>query len=362
VVGPELPLTLGLADELARRDLPVFGPSREAARLEGSKVFAKELMARHDIPTADFEVVHDVAEARKAAKAFGLPVVLKADGLASGKGVIIPETQEELDEALAVFFEERRFGASADRLVVERFLEGEEVSFIGLSDGRRILPLATSKGYKRIGDGDTGPNTGGMGAHSPAGLVSRDLAEEIMKSVMIPTVRGMAAENRTFRGVLYAGLVLTDDGPKVLEFNVRLGDPEAQALLLRIEGDLLPVLAAGAEGDFGDHRVRFSSDAAACIVLASSGYPGKPVKGEAIHGIEAARSHEGVEVFHAGTRLDGEDGKTLVASGGRVLSVCARAPRLVEALRRAYAASAEIGWPSKVLRQDIGRRVLEAGG
>jgi phosphoribosylamine--glycine ligase len=362
VVGPELPLTLGLADELARRDLPVFGPSREAARLEGSKVFAKELMARHDIPTADFEVVHDVAEARKAAKAFGLPVVLKADGLASGKGVIIPETQEELDEALAVFFEERRFGASADRLVVERFLEGEEVSFIGLSDGRRILPLATSKDYKRIGDGDTGPNTGGMGAHSPAGLVSRDLAEEIMKSVMIPTVRGMAAENRTFRGVLYAGLVLTDDGPKVLEFNVRLGDPEAQALLLRIEGDLLPVLAAGAEGDFGDHRVRFSSDAAACIVLASAGYPGKPVKGEAIHGIEAARSHEGVEVFHAGTRLDGEDGKTLVASGGRVLSVCARAPRLVEALRRAYAASAEIGWPSKVLRQDIGRRVLEAGG
>ncbi len=372
VVGPELPLTLGLTDELVRRGLCVFGPTREAARLEGSKVFAKQLMGRHGIPTADFEVVHDAAEARKAAKAFGLPVVLKADGLAAGKGVIIPETEEELDEALAVFFEERRFGKSADRVVVERFLTGEEVSFIGLSDGTRVLPLATSKDYKRIGDGDTGPNTGGMGAHSPAGLVSRSLAEEIMKTVMLPTVRGMAEENRELRGVVYAGLVLTDEGPKVLEFNVRLGDPEAQALLLRMDGDLLPVLRAGAEGDFGEHRVRFSSDAAACIVLASQGYPGKATKGEAIRGIDAARAHEGVEVFHGGTALhprhsthdsaSGGGGETLVASGGRVLSVCARGPKLVEALRRAYLAAGEIEWPAKVLRTDIGRRVLERAG
>jgi phosphoribosylamine--glycine ligase len=361
VVGPELPLTLGLADELARRGLRVFGPTREAARLEGSKVFAKELMGRHGIPTAEFEVAHDAAEARAAARRFGLPVVLKADGLAAGKGVIIPETDEELDRALAAFFEDRRFGASGDRVLVERFLTGEEVSFIALSDGERVLPLATSKDYKRIGEGDTGPNTGGMGAHSPSGVVSAELAAELLTTVIRPTVQGMAAENRPFRGVLYAGLILTDEGPRVLEYNVRLGDPEAQALLLRIEDDLLPVLAAGAEGDFGSHRLRFTRDAAACIVLASSGYPGKPVKGEAIRGIERARAHEGAEVFHAGTAWDDGDGSTLVAAGGRVLDVCARGEDLVTALRRAYAAAAEIEWPAKVFRRDVGKRVLERG-
>ena len=359
VVGPELPLTLGLADELTRRGLAVFGPSREAARLEGSKVFAKEFMARHGIPTADFEVVHDAAQARKAARGFGLPVVLKADGLAAGKGVIIPETEEELEAALEVFFEERRFGASADRVVVERFLAGEEVSFIALSDGERVLPLATSKDYKRIGDGDTGPNTGGMGAHSPSGVVSAELASDIVARVVRATVEGMAKDHHPFRGVLYAGLILTADGPRVLEYNVRFGDPEAQALLLRMDDDLLPVLAAGAQGDFGDHRLRFSRDAAACIVLASSGYPGKPIKGEAIRGIERARAHEGVEVFHAGTGVDPRDGETLVTAGGRVLNVCARGPQLVDALRRAYAAAAEIDWPGKVFRRDVGRRVLE---
>jgi phosphoribosylamine--glycine ligase len=361
VVGPELPLTLGLADELARRGLRVFGPTREAARLEGSKVFAKELMGRHGIPTAEFEVAHDAAEARAAARRFGLPVVLKADGLAAGKGVIIPETDEELDRALAAFFEDRRFGASGDRVLVERFLTGEEVSFMALSDGERVLPLATSKDYKRIGEGDTGTNTGGMGAHSPSGVVSAELAAELLTTVIRPTVEGMAAENRPFRGVLYAGLILTDEGPRVLEYNVRLGDPEAQALLLRIEDDLLPVLAAGAEGDFGSHRLRFTRDAAACIVLASSGYPGKPVKGEAIRGIERARAHEGAEVFHAGTAWDDRDGSTLVAAGGRVLDVCARGEDLVTALRRAYAAAAEIEWPAKVFRRDVGKRVLERG-
>jgi len=361
VVGPELPLTLGLADELARRGLRVFGPSREAARLEGSKVFAKELMGRCGVPTAEFEVAHDAAEARKAARRFGLPVVLKADGLAAGKGVIIPETDEELDRALAAFFEDRRFGASGDRVLVERFLTGEEVSFIALSDGERVLPLATSKDYKRIGEGDTGPNTGGMGAHSPSGVVSAELAAEILTTVIRPTVEGMAAESRPFRGVLYAGLILTAEGPRVLEYNVRLGDPEAQALLLRIEDDLLPVLAAGADGDFGAHRLRFTRDAAACIVLASSGYPGKPVKGEAIRGIERARAHEGVEVFHAGTAWEDRDGGTLVAAGGRVLDISARGEDLVTALRRAYAAAGEIEWPAKVFRRDVGKRVLERG-
>lgn len=360
VVGPELPLTLGLADELARRGLRTFGPTREAARLEGSKVFAKEFMERHAIPTAEFEVVHDAAEAEKAARRFGLPVVLKAEGLAAGKGVIIPDTEEALREALAVFFEERRFGASGDRLVVERFLQGEEVSFIALADGERVLPLATSKDYKRIGEGDTGPNTGGMGAHTPSGVVSPELAAEILETVVQPTVAGMAEENRPFRGVLYAGLILTGEGPRVLEYNVRFGDPEAQALLLRMEGDLLPVLAAGADGDFGAHRVRFGKTAAACIVLASSGYPGKAVKGEPIRGLDAARAQEDVEVFHAGTAR-APDGDALVTAGGRVLSVCARGERLVDALKRAYAAAAVIEWPGKVFRRDIGRRVLEGG-
>lgn len=360
VVGPELPLTLGLADELARRGLRTFGPTREAARLEGSKVFAKEFMERHAIPTAEFEVVHDAAEAEKAARRFGLPVVLKAEGLAAGKGVIIPDTEEALREALAVFFEERRFGASGDRLVVERFLQGEEVSFIALADGERVLPLATSKDYKRIGEGDTGPNTGGMGAHTPSGVVSPELAAEILETVVQPTVAGMAEENRPFRGVLYAGLILTGEGPRVLEYNVRFGDPEAQALLLRMEGDLLPVLAAGADGDFGAHRVRFGKTAAACIVLASSGYPGNAVKGQPIRGLDAARAQEDVEVFHAGTAR-APDGDALVTAGGRVLSVCARGERLVDALKRAYAAAAVIEWPGKVFRRDIGRRVLEGG-
>ncbi len=360
VVGPELPLTLGLADELARRGLKVFGPSRRAAELEGSKVFAKEFMVRHGIPTARSEVVHDAAQARRAARGFGLPVVLKADGLAAGKGVIIPATGRQLDEAVEVFFEERRFGTSGDRVLVEEHLEGEEVSFMALADGTRVLPLATSKDYKRIGEGDTGPNTGGMGAHTPSGLVDSALAAELVERVIRPTIDGMAAENRPFTGVLYAGLILTADGPRVLEYNVRLGDPEAQALLLRMEDDLLPVLAAGAEGDFGGERLRFAREAAACVVLASAGYPGKPVKGEPIEGLGAARGHQGVEVFHAGTAW-AEDGRSVVASGGRVLDVCARGETLVEALKRSYAAAAEITWPSKVLRRDIGRRVLERG-
>ena len=357
VVGPELPLTLGLADELARRGLKVFGPSREAARLEGSKVFAKEFMARHGIPTAASEVVHDLAQARKVAKKMGLPVVLKADGLAGGKGVLIPETKDELEEALATLFEERRFGSAADRVVIEEHLTGEEVSFIALSDGERILPLATSKDYKRIGEGDTGPNTGGMGAHTPSGVVSGELGTEIVETVIRPTVEGMAQENHPFRGILYAGLMLTADGPKVLEYNVRLGDPEAQPLLMRMEDDLLPVLAAGAEGDFGGQKLRFKKEAAACVVLASADYPAKPVKGEPIEGLDAARSQDGVEVFHAGTAL--RDDGAVVSAGGRVLDVCATGEALVEALRRAYTAAGAITWPSKVFRRDIGRRVLE---
>ncbi len=355
VVGPELPLTLGIADDFAVRKLALFGPRKQAAELEGSKVFAKEFMQRHDIPTAPFAVVHDAVEARRAVREFGLPVVLKADGLAAGKGVLIPGDKEELEGAIRIFFEERRFGKSGERLVVETCLEGEEVSFIALSDGERLLPLASSKDYKRIGEGDEGPNTGGMGAHSPAGVLSAEQAAEILQRVLRPTIAGMAAENRHFVGVLYAGLMMTDEGPKVLEFNVRLGDPEAQPLLLRLEDDLLPVLASGAAGRFDTQRLQFRKEAAACVVLASRGYPGEPVKGEAITGLTAGRQHEGVEVFHAGTAL--RDGQ-LVSSAGRVLNVCATGADLRDALKRAYGAAAEIDWPNKVLRRDIGRRVL----
>ncbi len=269
--------------------------------------------------------------------------------------MLIPRDEDELESALAVFFEERRFGEAGARVVVEQFLEGEEVSFIALSDGERVLPLASSKDYKRIGEGDTGPNTGGMGAHSPAGVLGPEAASWVLEHVMRRTVAAMAEENRPFVGVLYAGLILTAEGPRVLEFNVRFGDPEAQPLLMRLEDDLLPVLAAGAAGRFAGQRLRFRQEAAACVVLASAPYPERPVTGEPIEGLEAAAAHEGVEIFHAGTALSGG---RLVTAGGRVLNVCAAGSGLREALRRAYGAAAEIDWPAKRFRADIGRRVL----
>ena len=356
VVGPELPLTLGIADELAKRGLPVFGPTQLAAEIEGSKVFAKQFMERHGIPTAPFAVIHDAAAARAEAARFGFPVVLKADGLAAGKGVLIPGNEAELEEAVRALFEERRFGTSAERVVVEAFLAGDEVSLMALCDGERVLPLATARDYKRIGDGDTGPNTGGMGAHSPSGGLAAEDAAEIVENILRPAVSGLAAEGRSFVGVLYAGLILTADGPRVLEFNARFGDPEAQVLMLRLEDDLLPLLAAGAAGRFDARRLSFRREVAACVVLASPGYPGRPLDGEPIHGLDRARALPGVEIFHAGTRtIDGD----LVSAGGRVLSVCALDPDLSGALSRAYAAVAEIDWPGKVYRRDIGRRLLD---
>ena len=358
VVGPELPLTLGLVDDFAARGLPIFGPRRQAAELEGSKVFAKELMKRHGIPTGDFVIAHDIDEARRAAGQFGFPVVLKADGLAAGKGVLISQDKGELEEHLEMLFVKRRFGAAAERVLVEEFLVGEEISFLALSDGEHVLPLATSKDYKRLNDGDQGPNTGGMGAHSPAGVLPTGLGGEILENIVRPTIAAMAEENRRFVGVLYTGLILTEDGPKVLEYNVRFGDPECQALMLRMETDLVPVLASGAAGRFDTSRLEFRKEAAACLVLASAGYPNKPVKGEPITGIEKAAALPGVEVFHAATKIKG--GK-LVASGGRVLNVCATGGKLIDALKLAYRAAGEIHWPSKTLRLDIGRRILEKG-
>ncbi len=355
VVGPELPLTLGIVDEFERQGLAIFGPRQGAAELEGSKVFAKEFMERHSIPTAEFEVAHTAAEARKAIKSLGLPIVLKAEGLAAGKGVLIAENRKQTAIALDTFFEERRFGSSGDRVVVERCLEGEEVSLIAACDGKRVLPLATSKDYKRIGDGDQGPNTGGMGAHSPSGVLSAQEATEVIEKVLRPVVDGMAGESRMFRGFLYVGLMLTAEGPKVLEFNVRLGDPEAQPLLMRMTDDLLPVLSQGAAGRFEMTRLEFRREAAACVVLAAPGYPDAPVFGDRIFGLAEAAARPGTVIFHAGTKLESEN---LVTAGGRVLNVCASGGSLREALRAAYQAAGEIRWKGLTYRSDIGRRVL----
>ncbi len=358
VVGPEAPLALGLADELTARGLAVFGPNRLAAELEGSKVFAKQFMERHGIPTARFALADDADAARAAQASFGFPVVIKADGLAAGKGVFLPNDAAELEEALAAIFGERRFGDAGSRVVIEEHLPGEEVSFMALSDGERVLPLATAKDYKRIGDDDTGPNTGGMGSHSPSGLLTAEAAAEVVETILKPTIAGMAAEGRRFVGVLYAGLMLTADGPKVLEFNARFGDPEAQVLLMRLENDLLDVLAAGADGRFELERLSFRPQTAAAIVLASPGYPDRPRTGDAIRGLDQAGQEPGVQIFHAGTAWrDSDEGGALVSAGGRVLNVCAIGTDLGEALGRAYAAVEAIDWPGKAFRRDIGRRV-----
>lgn len=360
IVGPEQPLALGVVDEFVARGLPIFGPTRDAARLESSKVFAKEFMQRHDIPTAQAKVVESEEELVRVATAMGLPVALKADGLAAGKGVLLVHDEQQLGAAAAQFFSQRRFGDAADRVLVEEFLVGQEVSFIALSDGQRLLPLATSKDYKRIFENDEGPNTGGMGAHSPSGIVSGQVARTVFERVLQPTVEGMRREGTPFVGVLYAGIMLTSQGPRVLEFNTRFGDPEAQALLLRLEDDLGEVLAAGALGDFVRSRLSFRSGASACLVLAAEGYPDVPVTGAAIEGLkEAAATDAQVEVFHAGTR-QAEDGGFVVA-GGRALNVCATGSSLREALRRAYLAAEKISWPGIQVRPDIGRDVVASG-
>lgn len=356
VVGPELPLTLGVVDEFASRGLPIFGPRQNAAELEGSKVFSKEFMKRHNIPTADFGIAHDAEEARAIAARFGFPVVLKADGLAAGKGVILPKNEAELEEAIALFFDQRRFGAAGNRVVVEECLQGEEVSFTSLCDGRHPLPLATCKDYKRLLEDDEGPNTGGMGAHSPAGVFDKGFGARVLEQIVRPTLAGMAMENREFVGVLYTGLMLTEDGPKVLEYNVRFGDPETQPLMMRMDSDLVPILEQAAGGRFETLRMSFRKEHSACIVLASKGYPEKPIKGDPIEGLDRAAGMEGVAVFHAGTASKGGQ---VVAAGGRVLNVCATGPQLRDALKKAYTAAGQIQWPNKIQRMDIGRRVLQ---
>ena len=359
IVGPELPLAMGIGDEFERRGLRLFGPHRAAAELEASKVFAKEFCERHGIPTAKSEIVRSQDEAVAAAREFGLPVVFKADGLAAGKGVFIVHTEEDLEQALEAFYVQRRFGDAADRVLVEEYLEGNEVSYMVISDGTRVVPIATSHDYKRAGEGGTGPNTGGMGAHSPALVIPPGTSRIILDSVVKPTIAGMAEEGREFRGVLYAGLMMTTDGPKVLEFNCRLGDPETQAIFLRLDDNFAAIAYDAAAGMLGVQNMKWRKEAVACVVMAAEDYPGIPRKGDEITGTDDAMALAGVTVYHGGTRL--LDGR-LVTSGGRVLSVCGRGATLDEALDTAYEGVGKIHFDGMWYRPDIGRDTLEKLG
>jgi phosphoribosylamine--glycine ligase len=356
IVGPEAPLALGLADRLRALDLPVFGPSARAARLEASKGFAKDFMARHGIPTARYERFSDAGAAVAALDLFGPPFVLKADGLAAGKGVVVTSDRDEAEAAIVDMLG-GRFGAASASLVVEEFLDGEEASFFALCDGRVAVPLAGAQDHKRVGEGDVGPNTGGMGAYSPAPALDEAMQARVMETIVRPTVEGMRREGRAYRGVLFVGLMIGRHGPKVVEFNCRFGDPECQAVMARLREDPLPQLLACAAGGLGDcRRLDRMAGSAITVVVAARGYPGAPRAGGEIGGLEAAAAVEGVTLQHAGTarRADG----ALVAAGGRVLNVTAVAPTLAEAAARAYRAVDLIDFPDGFCRRDIGWRAL----
>jgi phosphoribosylamine--glycine ligase len=351
VVGPELPLSLGIADEFGKRGLPIFGPSRLAARIETSKVFAKEFFRRHGIATAQAIVCASRAEAEAAIAQLHYPVVLKADGLAAGKGVLTAESREEADRALKLFFDERLFGSAGDRVLVEEFLRGTEASFLAVCDGQTPVPLPTARDYKRVYDGDRGPNTGGMGGHSPAASMDAATSSEVLREIIWPTLRGLSAEGRPFCGVLYAGLMLTESGPKILEFNARFGDPEAEVILPRVNSDLAALLISATLGELeGITPLEVSPEACVGIVLCSGGYPGPFEKGKPITGLPEAERMPSVQIFHAGTAIEGG---RLVTAGGRVLVVTAMGPSLSEAAARAYEAADTIEFEGRHLRRDI---------
>jgi phosphoribosylamine--glycine ligase len=355
VVGPEAPLTMGIVDLFQREGLPVFGASQGAALIEGSKAFAKELMKRYQIPTGYYRTFTDRAEAEAYAAEVGPPVVVKADGLAAGKGVVICQTVEEASRALREIMDERIFGSAGERVVVEEFLTGEEASFLAFTDGATVLPMASSQDHKTVWDDDRGPNTGGMGAYSPAPVVTDDLARRVTEEIMIPTVRAMAAEGRVYRGVLYAGLMISSSGARVLEFNARFGDPETQPVLMRMESDLVPILTSCLDGTLADRTLTWKEAASVCVVLASEGYPGAYPKGRPIHGLDEVRKMADVEVFHAGTqRRDGQ----VATAGGRVLGVTSLGPTVREAIDRAYQAVDRIRFEGMHHRRDIGRKAL----
>ena len=356
VVGPELPLSLGLADLFEEQGLRVFGARKNAALIEASKAFSKDLMKKYGVPTAAYEVFTDVDPAVAFIDQLGVPIVIKADGLAAGKGVIIAQTRDEAVAAVTDMLSGNAFGAAGSRVVIEEFLKGEEASFLAFTDGRNIIPLASAQDHKAIFDGDRGPNTGGMGAYSPAPVVTAPVHEKAMAEVMRRTVDGMAAEGRTYRGVLYAGLMIDGDSVKTLEFNARFGDPECQPLLMRLKSDIVPVLMAVAAGDLTGITLEWYDEAAVCVVMAAAGYPGDIVKGDVISGLEDAAVIENLVVFHAGTAL--KDDKH-VTNGGRVLGVTARATTVMDAIERAYSGVDKITWAGVQYRRDIGEKALK---
>jgi phosphoribosylamine--glycine ligase len=355
VVGPELPLTLGVVDEFNRRGWPVFGPTQAAARLESSKSFAKEFLQRHRIPTAPFAICDSVEQVRSALGHFHPPVVVKADGLAAGKGVVIAKTKEEAASVAAEMLTGRMLGEAGARVVLEECLKGDELSFLVFSDGERVAPLVAAQDHKRVGDGDTGPNTGGMGAYSTADLVDAGMRDWLVNHIARPVVAGMKAEGSEFKGVLYCGLMMTARGPMVLEFNCRFGDPETQPILMRLESDLIEALEASIEGRVSEGDFKWSQDASVCVVMASGGYPGTFEQGKRIDGLEEAGALQGVKVFHAGTsKRDG----VYYTAGGRVLGVTARATDLETAVERAYAACGKISFAGAHYRKDIAGRAV----
>ena len=356
VVGPEAPLTLGLADACATAGIKCFGPSREAARLEGSKVFTREVAEAAGVPGARWKRFDDPAAARAYVRAEGAPIVVKADGLAAGKGVVVAATVAEAEAAIADIMESRIHGAAGATVLVEECLVGEEISFFALCDGVTALPLGAAQDHKRVGEGDTGPNTGGMGAYSPPPAFTEAMRDRVMTEIVRPTLAEMARRGAPFKGVLFAGLMLTATGPRLIEFNVRFGDPECQALMLRLRSDLLPALLAACDGELHAFDMRWAALHSLVVVMAAEGYPGTPRKGSEIRGLEAAAQVPGVQVFHAGTARR-EDG-ALVANGGRVLAVCGTGSTLLAARDAAYAAVDAIDWPGGFCRRDIGWRAL----
>ena len=357
VVGPELPLQLGIVDEFSRRGWPIFGPTQAAAQLETSKSFAKEFMQRHRIPTSHYAICDSFDEVKEALGRFGTPIVIKADGLAAGKGVVIAKTKDEASAAAGEMLTGKMVGAAGTRVVIEECLQGDELSFLVLSDGERVSPLVAAQDHKRVGDGDTGPNTGGMGAYSTSSLLDDQMTNWLIQHIARPVVEGMKAEGAEYKGILYCGLMMTARGPMVLEFNCRFGDPETQPILMRLESDLLEAVEASIEGRVSSGDFRWSQDATACVVMASGGYPGTFEVGKRITGIDEADRIDGVKVFHAGTSVRDA---AFYTSGGRVLGVTARAATLSTAVDRAYEAVGRIQFEGAHYRKDIAARAIKS--
>ncbi|HET6896708.1 MAG TPA: phosphoribosylamine--glycine ligase [Vicinamibacteria bacterium] len=357
VVGPELPMVLGIGDEFQRRGLSIFCPSRQAAEIEGSKAFAREFMSRHQIPSPKYVICSSREEADAAVKegTLGYPLVLKVDGLAAGKGVVVVENKAEAQAAVAEMMSDKKFGTAGAKLVLEEFLPGEEVSFLVFSDGARVVPMVSVQDHKRVGDGDTGSNTGGMGTVSPSTSLSLDMHKQIMQEIILPTIGGLSAEGRRYQGVLYAGLMITDKGPRVLEFNARFGDPETQVIMARMRSDIVPILQGVAEGHLKETKIDWAKEAAVCVVVTARGYPDAPETGDPIHGLEALQGQSDVMVFHAATaNRDGE----IVTVGGRVLGVTALGANLDAAVQRAYGAVKKVSFEGMHYRKDIGQKAL----